>query len=115
MEDDEDRGLPESEPFVLLADRRRRLVVRILEDVSTPLSACKLAELVGKCEHEELPTDRLRVIYLSLYHNHLPKLEAAGVVAYDPEVGTVAPGPNFGVLVGALTKLSEDADSFSDR
>lgn len=69
-----------------LAARRRRDVLRILhDDPSLPLG--ELAEEVAVREYaapiEELPAKAVERIALSLDHNHLRKLEAAGLVEYS--------------------------------
>lgn len=112
MGDERDRNLTESEVYALLADRRRRLVIRILQDFSTPLTVLRLAELVSECETNGLSTDRRQVTYLSLYHTHVPKFERADVLVYDDETGSVRPGPNFGVLVGTLEATSRGDDDW---
>ena len=111
MGDESDKSLSESDVYALLADRRRRLVLRILQDFSTPLTVPRLAELVCECEPNDCATDRLQVVYLSIYHTHVPKLERSEVIEYDDETGHVRPGPNFGVLVGALEATSEEDGS----
>jgi hypothetical protein len=71
--------------FGVLADARRRRVIRILDDADadvTPVSA--IAESLAT--REATPTDRLVV---SLRHVHLPKLDAAGVVDFAPDRSTV--------------------------
>ena len=94
--------LSESDAFALLAHRRRRLLLRLLQDYSTPFSLAELATLVAECEYENPSVDLRRVVYVSLYHTHLPKLEEAGVILHDPDRGTVTEGPTFDVLVDVL-------------
>lgn len=112
MEDDRSPELTESDMFALLSHRRRRLVVRVVEDFATPLSVCQLTELVGGCEFDDPSSDTLRNVYLSLVHHHVPRLEDDDVIAYDPESGSVEPGRNFGALLGAMRTLSDETDPF---
>lgn len=78
-----------------LADKRRRYVIRSLRDDGR-MSLTDLAEVVAMREREEPtgepPAESIKPIYVSLYHNHVPKLEAADLVEYSPSRETVAPG-----------------------
>ena len=82
------------EVFELLGSQRRRYVVRCLTEFDGSLSLADLADEVATREHDavitELSAETVKRIYVSLYHNHVPKLEAAGVVAYDQERDAVA-------------------------
>jgi DNA-binding transcriptional ArsR family regulator len=68
--------------FDVLADARRRRVVRILRSREVPISASALAAALAEREPGDPDPDQL---VLSLRHVHLPKLDATGVVAYDPD------------------------------
>ena len=73
--------------FGVLADARRRHVIRILDDADAdvvPVPA--IAESLATREATTTPTDRLVV---SLRHVHLPKLAAAGVVDFAPDRSAV--------------------------
>lgn len=101
--------------FVLLAKRRRRLTLRILRKLAPPVPATELADRIGDRTYEDPSTDDVRAIYLTLYHNHLPRLEEADVVKYDSNVGTVSPGQNFDALVGMLERTDEQDLPWSDE
>lgn len=74
--------------FEALADERRRLALYYLQKHQT-LTLPDLAELLVEHEHDvaanELPGERIRDVYFSFYHQHLPKLERIGLVRYDQE------------------------------
>ncbi|NHN59429.1 MULTISPECIES: hypothetical protein [Halorussus] len=77
----------------LFADYRRRTAYLTLvshDDLSLP----DLADEVAVAERErpltEIDPDDVLEIYLSLYHTHVPKLAAAGLVDYDQEADYVA-------------------------
>lgn len=75
-----------------LQNRRRRLILRYLENESSAAIG-DLAEHVAAIEndvprHQVESTQRKRV-YVSLYQSHLPKLDEAGAVSYDGDRGTV--------------------------
>ena len=84
--------------FDALSNHRRLRVVRA---VSTrgKLSVSRLAALVGASERstpvENLSTEFVDRIRLSLVHAHLPKLEDIDVVVYDPEQLKVDVGSRF--------------------
>ena len=107
--------LPESEIFVLLAKRRRRLTLRILRESPTTITAAELARQLAFFEHGQPSTEAVRAIHLALYHNHLPRLDEAEVVEHDPDQGTIRPGKNFDTLVRVLERVSEGELPWSDR
>lgn len=64
----------------------RMRTVAALADAGTALSVSDLAlELDGADGPDDVDADRLRRLRIGLYHRHLPKLAAAGVVDFDPE------------------------------
>lgn len=74
----------ESVLYRVLADERRRTVLTVLREHDTPVSESQLARLVAAREAVASPSaitsaDRERV-QISLYHVHLPHLEAADLV-----------------------------------
>jgi DNA-binding transcriptional ArsR family regulator len=74
--------------FETLSHRRRRLLLSCLHEHRRS-SLADLAELVAEAESnariEELSAERVRDVYLSLYHRHLPRLQDADLVEYDQE------------------------------
>lgn len=69
-----------------LADRRRRVALRCLLEHST-VALADLAELVVERETGEelaaIPAEQVCRVYFSLYHTHVPKLEAAELASYE--------------------------------
>jgi hypothetical protein len=88
----------EDDVFDVLANRRRRYVLRVLAaDPVGPVDIGDLAERVAAWENERpveevSPAERKRV-YTALQQSHLPKMEDAGVLTYDKDAGTVDPTP----------------------
>ncbi|SIR89689.1 DUF7344 domain-containing protein [Natronorubrum thiooxidans] len=84
----------------LLADQRRRAVLRYLDDHDNPVSLSDLTEHVtleqrGRASSRVAATgDALlgtrRRVQLSLRHVHLPKLAAAHAIEYDTDTNTVS-------------------------
>lgn len=100
---------PPSEPecFALLSDRQRLHFLRVLKDNrSRPLTLREAAERVAERAYEHPSSDDVRRLRLALYHNHIPRLEEADVVAYDPDDDTVEVRPNFETLATFMTKMS---------
>ncbi len=107
-----------SSAFDLLADRRRRAVLRYLEMADSPVPVDDLADHVALEEQpgESGPVADLgdallgtrRRIRISLRHVHVPKLEAADAVEFDLETNTVS-------LREAGTELLVRLDSVDER
>jgi hypothetical protein len=88
-------GLPEGRVFELLAnDRRRRVIRRVAAGGETRLDG--LAEAVASAEADAESADgRYKSVYVSLRQSHLPRLDDADVVDFDDEANVVRPGPNL--------------------
>ncbi len=97
--------LNKSKSFELLAKRQRRLLLRIVQEASAPLPMAELAKQIGEREYDNPSTSELESIRLSLFHNHVPKLERADVVMYYEDEDTVYTAENFAALVGMLKKV----------
>jgi hypothetical protein len=106
--------------FDLLADvRRRRLLfllyetetVRIPEGLgmrgSSAAAAGQNGAPVGDPSGGEA-TD----LEVAMYHSHLPKLEEAGLIHWDPEEGVVRRGPDYGDVAPVVAVLLENLDAF---
>lgn len=83
------------EAFALLSSRRRRLAIDVMRTHDEELTLPDLAERVAERETgrslPDISPERVSRTYLSLYHDHLPRLLDAGVLAYDQERDLVAP------------------------
>lgn len=115
MTEEMSEELSETDIFVLLSQRRRRLALQILREANTPLTVVGLATRIGDRGYDEPSEKDLRAIYLSLYHNHLPRFGEADVVEYNKEMGTVRPGLNFDTLVRVLENVDEMDLPWSDE
>lgn len=82
------------ERYSLLSDRQRRCVVEILSEEDPPIALRELATEVASREteagSENVPSDTIDEIAVTLHHIHLPKLDAANIVDYDVKANTVA-------------------------
>lgn len=79
------------EVYDALADERRREVIRVLSHESTPMELETLVREVAKRERENrsVPPEITGRIRASLYHVHLPKLDALDLITFDPAEDTV--------------------------
>lgn len=79
----------------LCRDQHRRIVLAVLADQRRPVTLDDLTKTVLKHNHHtpllEVSEAVLREIQLSLFHVHLPKLEASGIIEYDSERHLIEP------------------------
>ena len=78
--------------FDALAHERRRHLLDVLDEAGAALSLSDLARSVARQERASpRPVDdgTVKRVRLSLYHWHVPKLEDAGLVEFDPDARTV--------------------------
>ncbi|MFB6221537.1 MAG: hypothetical protein ABEH90_08870 [Halolamina sp.] len=92
----------------LLAPRRRRSMLYCLLLYANPLELADVAHQVAEWEFgadaEEFLQKRLRV-YASLYHDHLPALEAADLVEYSQCEDVVELGPRTRAAKSRIREL----------
>jgi hypothetical protein len=85
--------------FKLLSNRRRRKVLVILRGCGGKKSISDLSEQIAAIENNvtvgEVTSGQRKRVYVGLYQCHLPKMDEAGVVEYDQDRGSVAPGPHI--------------------
>lgn len=88
-------GERQDEVFAVLSDSRRRFLLRCLQTAQGPVSVNKLAtNLVtweGQQQVSDSADDDTSAIQVLLVHNHLPKMEEAGLVEYDDTQQMVTP------------------------
>lgn len=77
----------------ILSDRGCRAVVDVLDERNPPIDLHELATVVASrepgAESDDRSTDRSEDIAVRLYHVHVPKLDDADGIDYDPETDTV--------------------------
>jgi len=88
--------VPADTAFEVLSNSRRRFVLSMVRKHDEPVQLATLSAAVGAHEAGISPaavgTDERKRVYVSLYQSHIPKLESAGLVEYDPEHRTVEAG-----------------------
>lgn len=76
-----------------LADEKRRYVIDCLQEhhvVSLPDLAEYVAEKETGDDIEAISAERVRDVYCSLYHTHIPTLEEGDLARYEQENDVVA-------------------------
>src|SRR6056297_3362056 len=68
----------------LLADSTIRTILGCVADAADPLSVTELAERI-----ESVASKDATALAVSLHHKHLPRLDEAGLLAYDPGANRV--------------------------
>lgn len=109
--------LTADECLELLADERRRLTLDVLAGRTSPVDLADLAPAIvarqdgidattATAPGGDGPTHRVAV---ALHHHHLPRLDEAGLVRYDPAERTVAPTDvTTGRLPDLLDRVSRE-------
>ncbi|WP_435349764.1 DUF7344 domain-containing protein [Haloarchaeobius sp. HRN-SO-5] len=97
-----DSSATETDAFATLADPRRRYVLYYLHQHDAPVGLNALATQVAAWSGDTAPeaveqttVDRVRT---ELYHAHLPKLEALGVITYRDDAREVGLADNTEML-----------------
>jgi DNA-binding transcriptional ArsR family regulator len=76
--------------YDVLANGRRRRIIACLAEQDGSVTSTELAEAIARRDAETAGDgERTDSIRASLYHAHLPKMDDAGVVAYDRDRETV--------------------------
>lgn len=74
-----------------------------------------LMSLWSKGDVAPLPmSDTNRPVEVDLQHNHLPKLEAAGVIEWDREADEIRRGENFDQIAPLLKLMDDHSDELPD-
>ena len=84
---------PADEGFDLLASTRRRELLALVEEhreISLPDVADEVAVSEAETGIVAIDPETVLDVYLSLYHDHVPRLVEAGLVRYDQELDLVA-------------------------
>ena len=86
-------ALTNDDLYDVLADKRRRYAIHYLKQQREPVTVRDLAEQVAAWENakpiEELTSQERKRVYIALYQSHLSSMDAAGLVDYDEDAGTV--------------------------
>jgi len=84
--------------FTVLNNRRRRILIRLLNDTES-LCLREAAEIIAAKENtldrSEVTTDQRNSVYVVLYQNHAPKMDAANVAIYNSQAKTISKGDDW--------------------
>lgn len=93
----------------ILAEERRRLVVRHLRNTSNGVASCEeLVDYISTHYSEEQNAENIKI---RLHHIDLPKLDSAGLIEYDSRSNTARyhPHPQVDALVEFIDTIDEKA------
>lgn len=89
--------VPTSE--LIVGKERRARLIECLQEFDEAVTLPDLAEEIAVREFEaeitELSGERIKEIYLTLYHTDVPKLAEADILEYDQERDLVTSGPRL--------------------
>lgn len=110
----DERGEHPADTSDVLDEARRRYLMYCLHLYSNPVRLSDIAYQItiweGAATADDLARERHRT-YMSLYHDHLPTLEEAGLVEYDQREDIVEVGPAGERLQDALEdRLAREID-----
>lgn len=93
--------------------RRRYLLYTLLEANEWTLR--ELSEKVTAWENDvpesTLYDDEVERTYVSLYHNHVPKLVEDEIIVFEEPTGTIRPGPHAEQVLAVLENAGGSHDS----
>jgi DNA-binding transcriptional ArsR family regulator len=91
--------VPESEPlskdvlFEILKNERRREALSFLRECGGQTTLSDMAEHIAAKENDitvqQLTSSQRKRVYIGLYQCHLPKMDSAGIVAFEKNRGTI--------------------------
>lgn len=95
--------------FACLADQHRRLLIECVDETVGPVDLDVLVHYIATRDGGGFatprPKDEMTEISVMLLHNHLPKMEAAGVLEVDHETNTVDKGHHFEIAHSVLAEV----------
>lgn len=86
---------------------RRKIAMQLRDELVTPDGGVSPAGDTTESGHVAVDTNSIEGV--SLYHTHLPMLEAAGFVTWNRETGTVHRGPGFSEMLPLLQAIDDYA------
>jgi hypothetical protein len=85
--------LSKSDIFDVLRNERRRYLLHYLQSHDAPVELGELATQIAAWEYdtavEAVTSDQRKCVYTTLQQSHLPKMDAAEIVDYDANRGTI--------------------------
>jgi len=94
--------LPLDQVFEILKNKRRRTVLRYLDEHEEPVALGDLAEHVAADENDtpvaQISSRERKCAYVGLYQCHLPKMDDMDIIAFNQNRGLIETGPNAAQL-----------------
>jgi len=122
---DTDEKLTRDDIFHVLQCRRRRLVLKYLQeyDGDGPARMGDIAEHIAAVEHdttvEALQSQERQRVYIALYQSHLSKMDKVGVLDYNQSRGYVEPTPLADRFTDYIDRepslLGDESETYQDR
>ena len=95
--------LTPAEAIDVLSSERRRRVISYLHNHGSDTTIRELSEFLAEIEED---SDR-KTVYISLYQQHLEKLDSVGCVSWQKRGGEVKQGPHTEVLYTILRQIEQ--------
>ncbi|MBX0324303.1 hypothetical protein EGH21_14835 [Halomicroarcula sp. F13] len=120
---DSEPELTRDDIFHVLQCRRRRLVLKYLQeyDGDEPARMGDIAEHIAALEHDTtidaLRSQQRQRVYIALYQSHLPKMDKAGVLEYNQSRGyveTTELASRFDAYLASEPSLLQDEEPGTD-
>ncbi|ELZ80878.1 hypothetical protein KU306_03985 [Haloferax larsenii] len=101
------------ELFDILGDHRRRAIIAELGSQTSPVTLFGLAGALSQRDpsHRGLVDEELVVV---LHHVHLPKLDRAGLVEYDPSLQLVTFESSISDVGESVSDVESELDAMRD-
>lgn len=107
MHDSGRGGVPLDTVFrVLSHPTRRRILTSLSEHQLEPTNPVTVDELTP-AEYAD------GQFHIKLYHTHLPHLDTAGFINWNPTTDTITPGPHYDTIHSVVTLLKTNDDRLS--
>lgn len=91
--DSPDERLDRDDVFHILQCRRRRLVLKYLQEHDGPADMRDITERIAALENDttvaQLRSQERQRVYIALYQSHLPKMDRDGIITYQQDRGVV--------------------------
>ncbi|SFR88942.1 hypothetical protein SAMN05216559_0555 [Halomicrobium zhouii] len=85
--------LDRDDVFHILQCRRRRLVLKYLQEHDGPADMRDVTEAIAAVENDttvaQLRSQERQRVYIALYQSHLPKMDRDGIINYEQDRGVV--------------------------
>lgn len=93
-----------------LSNERRVAVIDAL-DSGGEMSMTQVIDYVVSCDKQsgQDETDVRKRVTIALFQTHLPRLEAAGVIGYDWDIGEIKRGSQYRVVRDSLAAVRQNS------